>query len=460
MQRYAMVSGAIGAVFSLMVHNTALSDYKDLRMLGTSDAICAEGVKTKIDFQAWVLVNSDDVRAILEHAEWQGDADQLLKLISAGRFVETQYHPGTEFQWLAARENGIPVALRKQRWAGEAAFTGFEIKVKTGDRTETVVVPKVCCNFALLSQGVAVGMPSSPTVAELPEPTMIKSPGENQLLGLRGKITPFVKLTAGTETFRIARQSGTANPINMPQNPTIPQPPEEPVVEIVPENPTNPLPPEKPVDPEPTPPSTHPDPLKPVKTNKPEKHKPCRTDRPRKNRKPGNLGKKHHHRPYKHGKPNKSCRHSKSMDSGEMIENTADSVTAQNAANNTVMENESAASIGLRVGLEMPFTEKLSVSTSVGIVGRESIDEENSYPDASVHFDFEVTRKLSDSWFVSGGVGAWNVEDDMYSTNSVFVSAGSRLTERLGWFVEQRHFSDSGDVADRVTTAGLTLQTK
>lgn len=337
----------------------AFADYTDINVLGTSDAICIDGVESKTDFQQWTVDNESTVRAVLTNAKWSGDPDKLLQLIAQGSFVEKSYYPGTDFDWLSTMSDGNPVALPKRKWAGSAPFKGYEISIDTPDGTDTIVVPLVCCNFALLSNGVPIMVPQKVALTT-PKPEAVTTVKPALLSALK----PFIRLGVGSETSRFAKSALNTNCEKC---------------EVKPQDQFNPQKPQQ-------------------QTNNTE--------------------------------------------------------TQAVAAKGT---RDVLGSTGVRFGAELPIGQTLSFSSSVGLVGRTSTQAGNAYPDTSFHLDLELRKTFADFWFVSAGIGKWNIGDDDYDSNSTFVSAGSRLTERVGWFVEQRQFSNSATGADNVISAGVSI---
>ena len=188
-----------------------MASYKQVSHFGTADAICAEGVKSRSEFQAWSANNHDKIRSILKDAKWDGNASDLLRVIEDGKFPEKKYVPGTSFYWLASMQAGKAVALRKRQWAGADAFVGFELIVESHDHIYTFVVPKVCCNFALMTadwQGIAVAIPtidvpvakvSAPPI-DVPE-ARVSAPPVNTVIPESKSIRPFAQVFVGQERF-------------------------------------------------------------------------------------------------------------------------------------------------------------------------------------------------------------------------------------------------------------------
>lgn len=163
---------------SILSAGTALAQYTEVKRLGTSEAVCKAGVKSPAEFQAWTAANSSTVTAILADAGLSASAaDALLAVIAKGEFSEKSYAPGTKLQWMGANKKGKLKALPKRIWAGKEAFVGYTMQVTDNGSTYEITVPKVCCNFSLLSVTAA-------PVAK------------------KRTIEPFIALMAGSESLK------------------------------------------------------------------------------------------------------------------------------------------------------------------------------------------------------------------------------------------------------------------
>lgn len=162
-----LISGAIGMVLIASIAPASAQIYKDVTRLGTSQAICTPGIESAGELQAFFANNPQAVQNILASAGWSGNAQDLMDAVAAGEFTEKLYAPGTEFEWMSARQgSGSPaeVALPYRRWAGSESFAGFEVNVVSNCEQHQIVIPNACCNVSLIgSTPVAVGQPSLTT---------------------------------------------------------------------------------------------------------------------------------------------------------------------------------------------------------------------------------------------------------------------------------------------------------
>ncbi len=130
--------------------NVLAQEYSPLNRLGTNEAICVGGIQTVEELQAVFVNDSETIAEVLANSAWQGDKSDLDAVIAAGDFVEKSYEPGSRFLWMGARRKNTGVALPFREWAGNEAFVGYEIKVTSQCQVHTLVIPKICCNLALL----------------------------------------------------------------------------------------------------------------------------------------------------------------------------------------------------------------------------------------------------------------------------------------------------------------------
>ena len=192
---------------SLALGSNASAEFTDVAEFGTRTAVCQGGVQNRAEFQRWTATNQDKVRTILQGAQWQGDPEVLLEAIRLGNFTEKEYYPGTSFEWSAVMKKGQAVPVPKKRWAGKDAFTGYEVLIATDGEEHTFIIPKVCCNFSLLWEGIPVHTPKAPKKTTKPK---IDSPKK---VNRSARIKPFSKLFVGSEKPRFKTgNSGTTVP--------------------------------------------------------------------------------------------------------------------------------------------------------------------------------------------------------------------------------------------------------
>ena len=191
---------------SLIASADAFAKYKEVHRLGTSEAICKGGVKNAAEFQAWTAANKNTITSILSTTKLAGKADVIVATIARGEFTEKEYNPGTTFKWMAANKKGVPTALRNRIWAGKEAFIGYEMFVEIDGSRYEIVIPKICCNFALAAiETVDAPEPEpepAPVVAPTPEPQPEPEPEpEPKPVAKKKGITPFIGITAGSESI-------------------------------------------------------------------------------------------------------------------------------------------------------------------------------------------------------------------------------------------------------------------
>ena len=158
------IAGAIGVVLIASIAPVSAQVYKDVTRLGTNQAICTPGIQSGGELQAFFANNPQALQNILASAGWSGNPQDLMDAVAAGDFSKKLYAPGTEFEWMSARQSGSEVALPYRRWAGSEAFEGFEVNVVSNCQQHQIVIPNACCNVSLIaSSPVAVGQPNLTT---------------------------------------------------------------------------------------------------------------------------------------------------------------------------------------------------------------------------------------------------------------------------------------------------------
>jgi hypothetical protein len=106
---------------------------------------------------------------------------------------------------------------------------------------------------------------------------------------------------------------------------------------------------------------------------------------------------------------------------------------------------DSSGVIGVRAGLMKALSAKTSMFGQISYYDRQGINDGNIYPEDNFAFDIGLDRKLSESAFIGGGIGAWNVDDSDYRDTSIFGHVGGDIGKsKFQWFLEGRLFdSDS-----------------
>ena len=137
-------------VGTAMSTNSLAQEYSPFNRLGTNEAICVGGIQTPKELQAVFVNDSETIEQILANSGWNGNKADLDAVIAAGDFVEKAYEPGSRFYWMSARRKNTGVALPFREWTGKQAFIGYELKVTSQCQVHTMVIPKDCCNLALM----------------------------------------------------------------------------------------------------------------------------------------------------------------------------------------------------------------------------------------------------------------------------------------------------------------------
>jgi hypothetical protein len=131
----------------------AQTQYKDIKVLGTSNAVSRPGPKNGDELKRVFERNRADYEKVLREAGWPGNSEDLFRAVQNNQFSEAQYPVGHTFEWMAVRRRGIAVPSGPVRWAGTAPFEAFEIRVESNDRAYRFLIPKACGNLALVSEG-------------------------------------------------------------------------------------------------------------------------------------------------------------------------------------------------------------------------------------------------------------------------------------------------------------------
>jgi hypothetical protein len=188
--------------------------YKKISRLGTTQAVCSGGIETAEQLQEFFAKNPSAVRGILNDANWQGSAADLLTAVADGDMIERTYPIGTRLEWTGVKKNGLFVANKYREWAGAEPFEGFQINLRDNCQVHHIAIPKACCNVSLVSieadtssecvAPIAAVAPADeaiePVQTELssvaPESDSLLPPAKDAPLGL----VPFIGKFVGTET--------------------------------------------------------------------------------------------------------------------------------------------------------------------------------------------------------------------------------------------------------------------
>lgn len=113
---------------------------------------------------------------------------------------------------------------------------------------------------------------------------------------------------------------------------------------------------------------------------------------------------------------------------------------------------DSSGIVGLRAGLLKEISAKTSLLGQVSYVDRQGINGGNVYPENNFSIDLGVERKLSESAFIGGGIGAWNVDDSDFRDASLFGVVGGDIGKtKLQWFLEGRVFDSDSKMLDSIS---------
>ena len=150
-------------------------EYKTIRTMGLSNPVCDGGIDNPAELQRYVSENREDFINMVSTSAWPGDVDALITQIQNGDFNEVMLPIGTTFEWMGVRRRNTGQAdtVTGLRWGGDAPVDAYSINaVDNAGNTHTFVIPKVCCNLAVLTQ-----VAEAP-IAEVvePEPAPIVAP--------------------------------------------------------------------------------------------------------------------------------------------------------------------------------------------------------------------------------------------------------------------------------------------
>ena len=147
----------IVAAVSLVLATTGTAyaqDYKTIKTMGISNPVCEGGINNPAELQKYVTENREDFINMVSTSGWPGDSDALISAITAGDFNDVMLPIGTEFEWMGVRRRttGDADTVTKLRWGGDAPVDAYSIETVTDGKIYTFVIPKVCCNLAMLTQ--------------------------------------------------------------------------------------------------------------------------------------------------------------------------------------------------------------------------------------------------------------------------------------------------------------------
>jgi hypothetical protein len=149
-----------------------------VRTLGGPNRFSGPMVRVE-DLRAMAGANRTQITSVLTQAGLGHISTEVLNAFATGYVSDTSVAPGTHFVWMALKRSGRPGVLRNVRWTGRQAFDAFQISMEAAGYHYTFVVPKVCGNFALVSQTAVVAAappraprpaPALPLVEQVPPP--------------------------------------------------------------------------------------------------------------------------------------------------------------------------------------------------------------------------------------------------------------------------------------------------
>ncbi len=179
------------AAMSLLIATSGTAfaqEYKTIRTMGISNPVCEGGIDNPAELQRYVTENRDDFINMVSTSGWPGDVDALITQIQNGDFNDVMLPIGTTFEWMGVRRRttGQADTVTALRWGGDAPVDAYSIEaVDDAGNTHTFVIPKVCCNLAVLTQ-----------VAEAPAP----EPEPEPVVAAAPSVLPFIAPFIGYES--------------------------------------------------------------------------------------------------------------------------------------------------------------------------------------------------------------------------------------------------------------------
>jgi hypothetical protein len=393
---YTASRSIIGLVLLILSPLSQAQEYSAFTVLGTSQALCKPGIQTGEELQSYFANNRETVEQVLQHANWQGDSDDLFNAIAGGEFTEGTYAKGTTFEWTSLKKKGVGETLPRRIWAGEEAFKGFEVNLTSQCQVHRMVIPNACCNLSLVTAtDVTTPKPQISIESDHENVTICSDSGSEVALTRADGSTENVPLDsnqcwvgaleAGSITASVTNTddcgSAVATVSHAVTAAPVPVAVAEPPAEIV------------------------------------------------------------------------------AVPSSRFIPYVGIFVGSENRERIEPMRQqyyEDNASVwGVTVGLLTPLSESLSLFAQIGHMERDGVNTNYLYPNNTVFWDVGVDKKLGKSGFVGVGAGLWHVADKDYDEISVLVHGGGAISDsNAQWFVEGRIFEDSVS-SNNLTTAGI-----
>lgn len=197
-----IIASAILAV--QLASPASAQEYKQIKRLGTSEAICKPAISSGAELQAFFANQRDDVMKILADSGWDGDPADLFQAVEAGHFSQQSYPVGSRVEWMGRRIKGKPMAQPYIEWAGPKPFETFELDFVSNCKAHRMIVPNACCNVSLVS---------STPVDAIPEPTLNVEKGEDGSI----TVTAFAPANSTVEVI-LTRPDGTREALPLDEN--------------------------------------------------------------------------------------------------------------------------------------------------------------------------------------------------------------------------------------------------
>lgn len=175
MKKQPLVKLVAAASLLLSIAGSAYAqEYKTIKTMGISNPVCDGGINNPAELQKYVTENRQDFINMVSTSGWPGDSDALISAITAGDFNDVILPIGTEFEWMGVRRRttGDADTVTKLRWGGDEPVDAYSIETVSDGKVYTFVIPKVCCNLAMLTQvseaPVPAGLVAAAAVDEAP----------------------------------------------------------------------------------------------------------------------------------------------------------------------------------------------------------------------------------------------------------------------------------------------------
>jgi hypothetical protein len=208
---------ALSALLALATSAPVLADSSgDVKRLGgVNSAICRPALRSGADMQKFFATRRADVDAILAAAGWNGNPEDLYKAVQAGQYKEVSVPVGAKFKWMGMREKKKIVAKPDRRWAGKNPFAAYEVEVVSKGAKHKFVVPKPCCNLALVSSEALPPPPPPPAPVAVPPPAPVAAPAPAKAAWLPF-VAPFIGVIERNfpDPLLVGAGAGVLHPLN------------------------------------------------------------------------------------------------------------------------------------------------------------------------------------------------------------------------------------------------------